>query len=341
VITLGTGRTTVLQGIVHLVICAVFCSSPWCREAGLTNLGPPDILPCRPGSRGAHAAAGAWDIRGTRTRTERQEHGMLIVDAQIHLWKNSKPNPNHRQVPDYTADDALKEMGEGGVEAAVIHPPGWDPNANAIAVDAARRHPTRFAILGNFPLDRPESRSLIDGWKSQPGMLGLRFALLQPHQQTWLSDGTMDWLWPAAERAGLPVALLGPNLLQVVGRIAERHRGLKLIIDHFGRPDAEWSNLADLVATAKHPNVALKATGAPSYSHEPYPHRDIQGHIRKLYDAFGPERMFWGTDITRMPIAWRQCVTMFTEELPWLSAKDKELIMGRALCAWLAWNLPG
>src|SRR5215831_10183852 len=123
----------------------------------------------------------------------------------------------------------------------------------------------RIAILGNFPLDRPESRSLIDGWKGRPGMLGLRFALLQPHQKTWLSDGTMDWLWPVAERAGLPIALLGPDLLQAIGPIAERHRGLKLIIDHFGRPDASWSNLPDLIATAKHPNVALKATGAPSY----------------------------------------------------------------------------
>jgi hypothetical protein len=57
--------------------------------------------------------------------------------------------------------------------------------------------------------------------------------------------------------------------------------------------------------------------------------------------AFGPERMFWGTDITRMPIPWRQGVTMFTEELPWLSARDRELIMGRALCAWLGWNRAG
>ena len=45
--------------------------------------------------------------------------------------------------------------------------------------------------------------------------------------------------------------------------------------------------------------------------------------------------MFWGTDITRMPCAWRQCVTLFTEELPWLSPKDQELVMGRALCTWL------
>ena len=45
---------------------------------------------------------------------------MLIVDAQIHIWKNNKPtNANHRQVTDYTAADALKEMDEGGVTAAL------------------------------------------------------------------------------------------------------------------------------------------------------------------------------------------------------------------------------
>src|SRR5438128_12560040 len=86
------------------------------------------------------------------------EHTMLIVDAQIHIWKNNKPtNPNHRQVADFTADDVLQEMEEGGVDAAVIHPPGWDPNSNALAVEAARQHPNRLAIPGNFPLDKPHS----------------------------------------------------------------------------------------------------------------------------------------------------------------------------------------
>ena len=31
---------------------------------------------------------------------------------------------------------------------------------------------------------------------------------------------------------------------------------------------------------------------------------------------------------------------MFTEELSWLPAADLELIMGRALCNWLDWQLP-
>ena len=269
---------------------------------------------------------------------------MPIVDAQVHIWATGPPtNPSHRQVSSFSVDELLAEMDVAGVDAALLHPPGWDPNGNAVAIDAARQHPDRLAILGHFPLDKPESRSLIDGWKSQPGMLGLRFALLQPHQRAWWTDGTMDWLWPAAERAQIPIALLAGEFLPVVARVAERHPDLKLAVDHLGRTgrvqDAPaFANLPELLALARHPNVAVKATGAPSYSSEPYPYRNIQPYLRQIYDAFGPDRMFWGTDITRMPCSWRQCVTLFTEELPWLSEQDKELIMGSALCTWVGWQ---
>ena len=127
--------------------------------------------------RALPAAAGLGPA-GRGAPSEQGDRALLIVDAQIHIWKGHKPtNPNHRQIADYTADDVLKEMDEGGVSAAVIHPPGWDPNSNALAVEAAQRHPSRLAILANFPLDKPESRTAIDAIKTKPGMLGLRFAL--------------------------------------------------------------------------------------------------------------------------------------------------------------------
>ena len=269
---------------------------------------------------------------------------MRIVDAQVHIWGSGPPtNAPHRQVEVFSKDSLLAEMDEASVDAAILHPPGWDPNGNDVAVDAARHHPDRFAILGHFPLDRPESRTLPAHWTDRPGMIGLRFALLQPHQRAWWTDGTMDWLWPAAEQAGLPVALLAADFLPVVGQVAERHPRLKLLVDHLGRSGAAkdapaFANVSELIALARYPNVAVKATGAPSYSSEPYPYRNIHPYLRQLYDAFGPERMFWGTDITRMPCSWQQCVTMFTEELPWLSERDKELTMGEALCTWLNWQ---
>ena len=160
---------------------------------------------------------------------------MMIVDAQIHIWAKGTPSAHHRQEP-YSKDQALAGMDEAGVDRAVIHPVMWDPDSNELAVEAVRAHPDRFAILGWFYLDRPESRALVDTWKNRPGMLGLRFYFNEPRMQSWPTDGTLDWLWPAAERAGLPVALAAAAFLPVVGQIAERHPGLKLIVDHMGVP---------------------------------------------------------------------------------------------------------
>ena len=272
---------------------------------------------------------------------------MLVVDSQIHIWGSNLPtNPAHRQITSFNADDVLREMDEAGVDAAVIHPPGWDPGSDAMALEAASQHPNRLSILGKFPLDDPASRGLVPGWKQQPGMLGLRFTFLQPHQQSWPTDGTMDWVWAAAEEAGVPIGLASAGFLPVVGQVAERHPGLKLHVDHMGRGGgatdaAAWETLPQLIDLAQYPNVAVKVSGAPSYSSEPYPFANIHDYIHQIYDAFGPDRCFWGTDITRMPCTWRECVTMFTEELSWLTDADKELIMGRALCNWIGWDLPG
>jgi predicted TIM-barrel fold metal-dependent hydrolase len=268
---------------------------------------------------------------------------MLIVDAQIHLWSKGKTLPPHRAEP-YSMAQALADMDAAGIDRAVIHPPSWDEDSNALAIDAVRAHPHRFAILGRLALDRPESRGLIDGWKKHPGMLGLRFTFLQPHQKTWPHDGTMDWLWPAAEQAGVPVALLAVEFLPLLGRIAERHPRLKLIVDHMAavrgaKGDAAFAKVDELTALAKYPNVAVKATGGPGVAADGYPFRGLHPYYRRIYDAFGPQRMFWGTDITRMPCRWSQCVTAFTEEMPWLPERDKELIMGRAICDWLGWKI--
>ena len=55
---------------------------------------------------------------------------MRIVDAQIHLWGAGLPsNLSHRQVTAFTPEEAIALMDEAGVDAAVIHPPGWDPNS--------------------------------------------------------------------------------------------------------------------------------------------------------------------------------------------------------------------
>jgi len=243
---------------------------------------------------------------------------MLIVDSQIHLWQNGKMSGHHRQIPTYSADDALAEMASAGVDCAVVHPPSTlgEP-VNVLAVEAARRHPDRFCILGHFDLQSPDREKIVARWRDRPGMLGFRFTFNQPHQKAWWTDGSLDWFWAACEREGLPVGLLAGGQMPALAKIAEP------------------------LAMARYPNVAIKMSGAPSYSSQPYPYKNIHGYLRQIFEAFGPDRSFWGTDITRMPCSYGQCVTMFTEELPWLKGRDLERVMGGAVVDWLGWKRPG
>ena len=268
---------------------------------------------------------------------------MKVIDAQVHIWSSGKPSGHYRPISVFTAEELLKEMAEAGVDGALLHPPSWDPNSNEMAVEAVTNHPGRFATMGWFQLKDPANRGRIETWKQRPGMLGLRWALVLPEQATWHEDGTMDWVWPAAERAGVPIATMAWRFLPTLRRIAEAHPNLRLIIDHCGlvrsaQDDAAFGTLEELLTLAKLPNVAIKATGAPAYSSHPYPFRNIHDGLHRIFDAYGPERFFWGTDITRMPCSYRQCVTMFTEELPWLKDKDLEWVMGRGVAKWIGWE---
>src|SRR2546425_2628260 len=105
---------------------------------------------------------------------------MQIVDSQIHLWQNGKMSPQHRQIPTYSMDDALKEMAEAGVDAAVIHPPSTLGEAvNVLAVEAGRQHPDKFCILGHFELQRPDREGIVKNWRPRAGMIGFRFSFNQ------------------------------------------------------------------------------------------------------------------------------------------------------------------
>ena len=274
---------------------------------------------------------------------------MQIVDAQIHLWGSGLPsNLSHRQVTSFTTEEAVAMMDEAGVHAAVIHPPSWDPGSLDMAFEAVQDHPGRFAIMGALELDEQRSGPLLAGWRDQPGMLGLRYTCLREPMKSWLSDDRLEWLWAAAEEANVPIAMLCTDSLADIGRIAHRHPRLRLTIDHLGgrggttslKDDAAMVHMPALAKLAKYPNVAVKATGAPGYSSEDFPFPKMHPYLQQIYEAFGPNRMFWGTDISKMPCTWRQCIDMFTEELPWLPDEDKPLIMGQAICDWWGWRRP-
>src|SRR5262245_48563702 len=158
-----------------------------------------------------------------------------LVDAQVHLWKAESEDwkwvPGLKpQMPDpFTIEKLVPLMDEAGVDRVVIVPPSWPGDRNDYALEAARRYPARFVVMGRIPLKNPQSAALLPKWKEQPGMVGVRVTFAGP-TRAWLSDGTADWFWPEAEKADLPVMFLTDGESAKIASVAERHPRLRLIV---------------------------------------------------------------------------------------------------------------
>lgn len=276
---------------------------------------------------------------------------MLVTDAQIHLWEIETPErpwpKDGRATPQrpdgFTAEQMLAEMDPIGVDRAVIVPPSWIGESNEYALEAAEKYPGRFAVMGRIDPANQEHVASLDTWLDQKHMLGIRLTFNTPTFVAGLDNGLFDKLWASCERNKIPVmALFAGPLITKVSPIVEKHPGLSLIIDHMGRvpaahgPEA-WENLDLLLALKRHPNVWVKTSCAPTHSDESFPYRDLHPHLERIYDAFGANRLAWGSDITRLKGTYGENLRLFQDELTFLSADDKEWILGKTLAGVLNW----
>jgi L-fuconolactonase len=264
-----------------------------------------------------------------------------ITDAQVHIFgpgmeeQAAKVGQRPLQAP-----EVLAEMDAAGVARAVVVAGGWRGNDHAL--EAAHDHPDRFAVMGGISLNKPESHELIKTWLDRPGMLGIRLSF-PPWRESWLKDRTADWIWPAAGALGIPIMVWPPEQVEELARVAQTWPETKLIVDHLGLyvdvvDDQVGEKLPPLLDLARFGNVAVKVSALPCHSTHEYPYRNLHPYIRQVVDAFGPRRSFWGTDLTRLPGTYRQAVTMFTEELGFLSDDDLDWVMGRGISTWLGWD---
>jgi predicted TIM-barrel fold metal-dependent hydrolase len=276
---------------------------------------------------------------------------MRIIDSQVHVWgadtperpwpKGGNPTP-HREAP-WTADELVRDMDIAGVDAAIIVPPGWEGERNDLALAAVRAHPGRFAVMGRFDPLTADPFEVFPRWRDQPGMLGVRFTFHSARGRELLVEPAMEKVWAAAEKHQVPLMIrVLPPMLPTVADIATRYPALKIALDHMANPHgaldaAAFAHVPALVALAQHPGVAVKATCVPAYTADPFPHRALDAPLRAIVEAFGPSRVFWGSDVTRLPGTYRNCVLHFTEQLPWLDRAALDSIMGGALASWLRW----
>lgn len=266
----------------------------------------------------------------------------MIVDAQVHPWGKGESTGHHRRDP---IDQAvlLKEMDAAGVERVVLVPPLWDPDGNTYALDMARQYPEKFTVMGLLDVAQPGAARQLRHWRDQSGMRGVRFLLNTPDRIKPWADGLLDPLWPIAEEMGLVVALLVPGQLHIAKQVARAHPRLKLIVDHLGVPRGAvgamaFTHLPELIELAAFPNVRIKAAGVGDYALDPYPFKSLEAPLQQIFEAFGADRVVWGSDLSRLHHAYAQCVTHFKQNLPFLSSADLAKVMGQNMLDLLDWQ---
>jgi L-fuconolactonase len=288
-----------------------------------------------------------------------------VIDAHMHVWSDdptrfpfAHPYDAKFIPPKVPASLAilLEEMDQHGITHCVLvqtiyH--GWD---NRYLAQCLKAQPKRFRGQGLIDPTDPQVAKNLEIAMREYGLAGVRFSPMyyqadrlpeteknrgvRQGSDAWLNARASDRLWEkAAELGAVFNFFIASEQLPKLEDMVRRHPKVKVVIDHLARVDLSAKDpepeIDKLLALARYPNVWVKVSElgiiSPSKKH---PYRDTHGLIKKVYDAFGPDRLLWGTGFpgaTRVE-AGRPTLEQELElirEVRFFSAADRARILGK------------
>jgi L-fuconolactonase len=232
-----------------------------------------------------------------------------------------------------TIEDLAAAMDEAGVDKAAIVQAstcyGYDMS---YVCDAAARYPGRFTVVGSVDVLADDAAQRIHHWVAR-GLSGLRLftggstAAFDP---SWMDDKRSFPAWELAGELGLSICLQtdAAGLAQVAG-LAKRFPRVKILIDHFGRPDlsdgAPYKRASAHFGLAPFENIHFKLTPRTFVD-------DLRGEARaesffpKLVAEFGAHRLAWGSNFPASTGTLAGNLAIAQQALATLSAEDRHWI---------------
>ena len=278
---------------------------------------------------------------------------MTIIDSQVHAYEANTPKRPWHTVPNWpdhvTGDEMVAAMNKVGVDGAIfISAFSMYRYDASYAVEVARAHPNRMAIVKPVDPDDPAVADVVADWKRTPGAVGVRIMLTkEPNRDRDPTDPGLDRIVRAAVRYDLPVNILCWGNLDAGTTLIDRHPNARFIIDHLGilqprvppAPPQPWADLPKVLELARRPNAVIKVSGACTLSREPFPFPDVWDPLARVFDAWGLDRCLWGTDWTRAfaVVNYEQAVEPFlgTDRL---NDTERAMLMGGACAKAYGWS---
>jgi L-fuconolactonase len=283
------------------------------------------------------------------------------IDAQIHVF--APHEPAHPWSPTVLHGDlhagmrgryagrsarpaeVLAALDAHGVRGAVIVTPSVYGFDNGFSLEAYALAPDRFRVVGLVDASGDDVEEAVDAWAAHPAAVGIRLNLWADEAVARFFEGASDRVLAAAERAGICVCVNSPGRFPVFERIAQRFEGLALVVDHLGLFDVAmldpgyrdtFAGIGGLLGLARYPNVAVKVTSVPLLSREPYPYPDAWPHVHAVIDAFGVERLMWGSDAFIFDHPYDESLD-FVRASDEIGPQEKEMLLGGALRRVMGW----
>src|SRR5262249_12680256 len=147
--------------------------------------------------------------------------------------------------------------------------------------------------------------------------------------------------WKKAEELGAIFNFfIATDQLPKLELMVRRFPKVRVVIDHLARIDLKAKDpsteFKKLLALARYPNVWAKVSELGIISPGgKYPFKDTFAWVKRLYEAFGPERLLWGTGfpgVTREEAdrpTLKMELALIREEIPCFSAGDRRKILGQ------------
>jgi predicted TIM-barrel fold metal-dependent hydrolase len=306
-------------------------------------------------SRAVLAAHGAAATRVLAGEPCLRANGPVIVDSHMHVWSDDPARfPfSHPYQPDFKAPPVdgslatlLADMDAGGVTHCVLvqtifH--GWD---NRYLVECLKKCPARFRGHGLIdPLD-PQVADKLSYWIAEQGLAGMRFSpIYYKGKDAWLTADPAVRMWKKAAELGAVLNFyIATEQLPKLGIMVRQFPEVPVVIDHLsqidlGAPDP-LPEMRKLLAMAQYPNVWVKVSELTSVSaSHVYPFRDALPWLRRVYDAFGPARLLWGTGYPGKTRVHYKRPTLAEElalvrsEIPFVTPEEQRKILGENAAA--------
>ena len=161
-------------------------------------------------------------------------------------------------------------------------------------------------IVAGIRLDRgTDTVAHLEGLLAEPLVLGVRHNLQGEPDGLAVSAAFVTGAREVAARGLTFDACVRENQLPDVARLAGAIPELPIVLDHLGKPavgtaaaplppSAAWTR--DLAELARHPNAFCKLSGLPGEAGGDWSAEQIVPFLDAAADAFGVERLMWGSD---------------------------------------------